>query len=201
MKNRKEPATIGSTADQMRSELKRIRYKRIYMRTLCSTLLSMLIAVALILTAAAYLPIVRITGDSMANTLNRGDILLSLRGDEVERGDLIAFYMEGNKILVKRVIACAEDMIQIEQDGTVIVNDQVMAEEYVSARALGECDQEFPLRVPRECVFVMGDNREISLDSRSSAMGCIAREQIIGKVAVRIWPLHAIGFLDKNWMK
>ena len=124
MNRRKESVGADSAAEQMRSELKRIRYKRTYMRTLRSTLFSLIFAAALILVIAAYLPVVRITGDSMANTLNRGDILLAMRSDEVQRGDLIVFYVEGNKMLVKRVIACAGDKVQIEQDGTVSVNDQ-----------------------------------------------------------------------------
>lgn len=201
MKSHKEHINIDSTAEQMRRELKRIRYQRTYMRTLRSTFFSLVVAAALILAAAAYLPIVRITGDSMADTLRRGDVLLTLRGDEVKQGDLIVFYVEGNKMLVKRAVACAGDKVQIEQDGTVCINDQMIMEDYVSRKALGECDLEFPFEVPQERVFVLGDNREVSIDSRSSAMGCIAREQIIGKAVLRIWPLHAFGLLANHSTK
>lgn len=194
MKNRKEQMEI--TADQMRGELKRIRYKREYARTLRSTLFSLLVVAALILSVAAYLPIVRITGDSMGDTLRRGDILLTLRGDDVRRGDLVAFYVAGNKMLVKRVAALGGDQVQMEPDGTLIVNAETVSEKYVTHQSLGECDLEFPYKIPNERVFVLGDNRETSIDSRSSAIGCIAREQIIGKAALRIWPLEAFGWIQ-----
>ena len=201
MKNRKEYQQQSPAVDQMKQELKQIRYKRAYARTLRSTLACVVMAAALILCAVAFLPIIRITGDSMSHTLNRGDILLTLRGDEVQRGDLIVFYVEGNKMLVKRAVAVAGDRVEMTEDGVLIVNDQPVDEPYISSRALGECDQEFPLVVPQERVFVLGDHRELSIDSRSSAMGCIAREQVIGKVAVRIWPLNALGLIAGNGTK
>ena len=201
MKNRKEYQQQSPAVDQMKQELKQIRYKRAYARTLRSTLACVVMAVALILCAVAFLPIIRITGDSMSHTLNRGDILLTLRGDEVQRGDLIVFYVEGNKMLVKRAVAVAGDRVEMTEDGVLIVNDQPVDEPYISSRALGECDQEFPLVVPQERVFVLGDHRELSIDSRSSAMGCIARELVIGKAAVRIWPLNALGLIAGNGTK
>ena len=201
MKNRKEYQQQSPAVDQMKQELKQIRYKRAYARTLRSTLACVVMAAALILCAVAFLPIIRITGDSMSHTLNRGDILLTLRGDEVQRGDLIVFYVEGNKMLVKRAVAVAGDRVEMTEDGVLIVNDQPVDEPYISSRALGECDQEFPLVVPQEWVFVLGDHRELSIDSRSSAMGCIAREQVIGKAAVRIWPLNALGLIAGNGTK
>ena len=195
MKKHKEQMRQAATADQMRSELKRIRYKREYLRTLRSTLFSLLMVAALILSVAAYLPIVRITGDSMAGTLNRGDILVTLRGDDVERGDLVVFYVEGSKMLVKRVAALGGDQVNMEPDGTLAVNGETISEAYVSEKSLGECDLEFPFEVPRERVFVLGDNRAISIDSRSTAIGCVGREQIIGKAALRIWPLQSFGLI------
>ena len=201
MKNRKEYQQQSPAVDQMKQELKQIRYKRAYARTLRSTLACVVMAAALILCAVAFLPIIRITGDSMSHTLNRGDILLTLRGDEVQRGDLIVFYVEGNKMLVKRAVAVAGDRVEMTEDGVLIINDQPVDEPYISSRALGECDQEFPLVVPQERVFVLGDHRELSIDSRSSAMGCIAREQVIGKAAVRIWPLNALGLIAGNGTK
>ena len=201
MKNRKEYQQQSPAVDQMKQELKQIRYKRAYARTLRSTLACVVMAAALILCAVAFLPIIRITGDSMSHTLNRGDILLTLRGDEVQRGDLIVFYVEGNRMLVKRAVAVAGDRVEMTEDGALIVNDQPVDEPYISSRALGECDQEFPLVVPQERVFVLGDHRELSIDSRSSAMGCIAREQVIGKAAVRIWPLNALGLIAGNGTK
>ena len=198
MKANKELAGYGTAAEQMRSELKRIRYRRVYLRTLRSTLFSLLVIVAFVLLVAAYLPVIRITGDSMADTLRRGDILLTLRDDKIDRGDLIVFYVEGNKMLVKRAAALGGDRVQIEQDGTLMVNDQIITEAYISNKAYGECDLEFPFAVPNGRVFVLGDNRELSIDSRSSAMGCIASEQIIGRVALRIWPLQSFGWIEHN---
>lgn len=196
MKANKEKAGYGTSAEQMRSELKRIRYKRAYWRTLRSTLGSLLVIVAFVLLIAAYLPVIRMTGDSMADTLRRGDVLLTLRGDEVKRGDLIVFYVEGNKMLVKRVAALGGDQVQLEQDGTLAINGQIIDEKYISNKSLGECDLEFPFEVPEGRVFVLGDNRELSVDSRSSAMGCIASEQIIGKALLRIWPLQSFGWIE-----
>ena len=170
MKANKEKAGYGTCAEQMRSELKRIRYKRAYWRTLRSTLGSLLVIVAFVLLIAAYLPVIRMTGDSMADTLRRGDVLLTLRGDEVKRGDLIVFYVEGNKMLVKRVAALGGDQVQLEQDGTLAINGQIIDEKYISNKSLGEGDLEFPFEVPEGRVFVLGDNRELSVDSRSSAM-------------------------------
>ena len=193
MKKHKEHIQPKTAADQMRGELKRIRYRRAYVRTLRSTMFSLLLVAALILSVAAYLPIVRITGDSMAGTLRRGDILLTLRGDDVHRGDLVVFYVEANKMLVKRVAAVDGDQVQMDEDGVLAVNGETVSEPYVTNRSLGECDLEFPITVPRERIFVLGDNRELSIDSRSSAMGYIAREQIIGKVALRIWPIRTFG--------
>lgn len=198
MKGKKAHAEYDSVTEQMRSELKRIRYKRAYMRMLRSTLFSLLVIVAFVLLVAAYLPVIRITGDSMADTLNRGDVLITLRGDMVDRGDLIVFYVEGNKMLVKRVMALGGDRVQIEPDGTLTINDQMVHEDYVSNKALGECDLDFPFEVPTGRVFVLGDNRALSVDSRSSAMGCIASEQIIGKAAVRIWPLQSFGWIGND---
>lgn len=198
MKANKEKAGYETSAEQMRSELKRIRYKRAYLRTLRSTLCSLLVIVAFVLMIAAYLPVIRITGDSMADTLRRGDVLLTLRDDEVKRGDLIVFYVEGNKMLVKRVVALGGDQVQLEQDGTLAVNGQIVNEEYISNKSLGECDLEFPFEVPNGRVFVLGDNRELSVDSRSSAMGCISSEQIIGKALLRIWPLQSFGWIEYN---
>ena len=193
MKKHKGHMPPETAVDQMRRELKRVRYRREYWRALRSTLFSLLLIAALILSVAAYLPIVRITGDSMADTLRRGDILLTLRGDDVRRGDLVVFYVEGGKMLVKRVAAVDGDQVQMDQDGVLVVNGETVSETYVTNSSLGECDLEFPIIVPRERIFVLGDNRELSIDSRSSAMGYIAREQIIGKVALRIWPIQTFG--------
>ncbi len=195
MKNREAQKREKPTAEQMRGELKRIRYQHTYWRTLCGTMVSLLLAAALVMSAVLLLPVLRITSDSMSPTMNRGDIVVTLRGDEMKRGDLVVFYTEGNKLLLKRVAALSGDVVHMDEDGTLSVNGEMQAESYVSHKALGECDLEFPYTVPNGSIFVLGDNRELSLDSRSSVIGCVKQEQIIGRAAARIWPLESFEVL------
>ena len=150
-----------------------------------------LIVVAAIaaLIATLILPVLQIAGTSMEPSLNDGDIVMLVNTDNLESGNLCAFYYS-NKILIKRVIATPGDYIWIESDGTVYLNGEPLDEPYVSEKALGECDVEFPYQVPENSYFVMGDKRETSIDSRSSVIGCIAEDQIIGKIFCRIWPLE-----------
>jgi signal peptidase I len=127
--------------------------------------------------------------------LNDGDIILLVKRKNLETGDLCAFYYS-NKILIKRVIATPGDYIWIESDGTVFLNGKELDEPYISEKALGECDVEFPYQVPENCYFVMGDKRETSIDSRSSVIGCVPEEQIIGKIFCKIWPLSGFKFIN-----
>jgi len=195
MKNQETQNGKRPTAEQMRGELKRIRYQHTYWRTLRSTITSLLLAAALVMSAVVLLPVIRMTGDSMAPTVNRGDILIALRGDEMKRGDLVVFYTEGKKMLLKRVVAMSGDHVEIDEAGVLSVNGEAQHEPYVSFRSIGECDLEFPYTVPNGSIFVLGDNRELSLDSRSNAIGCVKQEQIIGRAAVRVWPLDSFEVL------
>ena len=145
-----------------------------------------------ILIAVLLLPVLRIYGTSMTPTLEESDIVLSVKGGKFDTGDVIAFYYN-NKILVKRVIAQTGDWVNIDKDGVVYVNGEVIDEPYVSGRSLGECDIELPYQVPEGRVFVMGDHRDVSIDSRSSTIGCIAEEQVVGRIIFRIWPFKEIG--------
>lgn len=174
-------------------ERKRIRRRHYYRRALTSTL-SVLVVVAAVavLIATLFLPILQISGDSMSPTLQHDEIVVLVKTDRLDRGDLVGFYYQG-KILLKRVIALAEDEVVIDSEGAVYVNGVPLEEPYVTERSLGDCDLEFPYTVPVGCCFVMGDQRSNSVDSRSSTIGSIATEDMIGKVCFRVWPLNRFG--------
>lgn len=177
--------------DALQKELKRERYKRRFRRLLRSTVNALIVVAAIAaLIATLILPVLQIAGTSMEPSLNDGDIVLLVKTDDLHTGDLCAFYYS-NKILIKRIIATPGDYIWIESDGTVFLNGEALSEPYVSEKALGECDVAFPYQVPENSYFVMGDKRETSIDSRSSVIGCVAQDQIIGKIICRFWPLKA----------
>ena len=175
--------------DYLQKELKRELYKRRFRRLLRSTVNALIVVAAIAaLTATLVLPVLQIAGTSMEPSLNDGDIVLLAKTDNLETEDLCAFYYS-NKILIKRVIATPGDYLWIEPDGTVFLNGEELDEPYVSEKALGECDVEFPYQVPENAYFMMGDQRETSIDSRSSVIGCISQDQIIGKILCKFWPL------------
>jgi signal peptidase I len=150
------------------------------------------VAAAAVLIATLWLPVLQIYGSSMAPTLNRGEVVVSVKGNNVKQGDIIAFYYN-NKILVKRVIAGPGDWVNIDADGTVYVNDEPLQEDYLKEKSLGECDITLPYQVPETRYFVMGDHRSTSVDSRSSSIGSVSQDQIVGKLALRVWPLESLG--------
>ena len=185
---------IPSLAEIQR-ERKRIRRETYYRQALRSTI-SVLIVVAAVavLIATLFLPILQISGDSMSPTLEHDDIVVLLKTKDFDRGDLIGFYYQG-KILLKRVIALPEDVVVIDGEGKVYINAELLEEPYITDQGLGDCDMDFPYTVPGTGYFVMGDRRSNSVDSRNSMVGAIAREDIIGKVSIRVWPLSKIGFV------
>ena len=175
--------------DNLQKELKRELYKRRFRRLLRSTVNALIVVAAVAaLIATLVLPVLQIAGTSMEPSLNDGDIVLLAKTDNMEQEDLCAFYYS-NKILIKRVIATPGDYLWIEPDGTVFLNGEELEEPYVSEKALGECDVEFPYQVPENAYFMMGDQRETSIDSRSSVIGCISEDQIIGKLLCKFWPM------------
>ena len=176
--------------DFLQKELKRELYKRRFRRLLRSTVNALIVVAAIAaLVATLVFPVLQIAGTSMEPSLNDGDIVLLAKTDKLETEDLCAFYYS-NKILIKRVIATPGDYLWIEPDGTVFLNGEALDEPYVWEKALGECDVEFPYQVPENAFFMMGDQRETSIDSRSSVIGCIPQDQIIGKILCKFWPLR-----------
>jgi signal peptidase I len=166
-----------------------------FTQTLRSTLFILIVAAAVaVLVASLLLPVLRIYGVSMQKNLYSGDIVLSVKSTHLERGDIVAFYYNNN-ILVKRVIAESGDWVDLDMDGTVKLNGNELDEPYVNKKAYGETSITFPYQVPDGKYFVMGDNRKVSVDSRSRAIGCVAEEQIVGKIVFRIWPLSRAGFV------
>lgn len=187
---------VRPTRDQVAEELRRERYKRRYRSAVTSTVYTLItVAAAAVLVATLLMPVLRIYGTSMTPTLDNGQIVVSVKTGELEPGDVVAFYYN-NKILIKRVICGSGDWVDIQQDGTVLVNGQVLDEPYLTEKALGTCDIELPYQVPDGRVFVMGDHRETSVDSRSTSVGCVAQEQIVGRIFFRVWPLNEFGFVD-----
>lgn len=193
-KNRSEKSVSIPSLEEIQHERKRIRRGVYYRQSLRSTV-SVLVVVAAIavLIATLFLPILQISGDSMSPTLEHDEIVVLLKTKEFDRGDLIGFYYQG-KILLKRVIALPEDEVVIDSEGNVYVNQYLLEEPYVTEKVLGDCDLEFPYKVPGTGYFVLGDRRSNSVDSRNSVVGAISREDIIGKVFVRVWPLSKMGF-------
>lgn len=180
----------------LRAELKREKYRRRYFSVFGSTISTLLVvAAAAILVATLWLPVLQIYGSSMTPTLEDGEIIFTVKTAEPEAGDIIAFYYN-NKILVKRVIGEAGDWVNITEDGTVYVNEIRLNEPYVAEKAFGECDITFPYQVPDGKWFVLGDHRATSVDSRSSVVGCVAQEQIVGKILFRVWPLNRLGTVN-----
>lgn len=185
------------TLQQMKHELRRVKYRTRYRSVLWSTVFTLVIVAAFaILAATLWMPVLEIYGASMTPTLEKGEIVVSVKSNSFTYGDVVAFYY-GNKLLVKRCIALPGDVIEITEDGDVYVNDEALEEPYVSEKALGECDIEFPYTVPQETYFLMGDHRATSLDSRSSIIGSIAEDEMVGRIVFRVWPLSKIGTIGE----
>ena len=188
----KQPVTIPSM-EEIEAERKRLRYRSRYRRTLWSTVAALVVAAALaVLVATIWMPVLQIYGTSMTPTLEEGDIVLSVKGSDWKQGDLVAFYL-GNKILVKRCIAGPGQWVDIDENGDVYVDGKLLDEPYLTEKALGDCDLEFPYQVPENRWFCMGDHRSTSVDSRHSSVGCVSDEQIVGKILFRVWPLAQFG--------
>jgi signal peptidase I len=178
----------------LKAELNRVRYRQRYRTVLKSTVYTLITVAAIaVLVATLWLPVLQIYGNSMTPTLQNGDIVFSVKTVQLQQGDVIAFYYN-NKILVKRVIAGPGDWVNtIDEAGNVTVNDILLEEPYLTEKAFGDADIEFPYQVPDGKYFVMGDHRATSVDSRHNTIGCVSEEQIVGKIMLRVWPLEMFG--------
>ena len=191
----RRPGRFGPTTEQIRTELERVRYRRTFANTLRSTIFILIVVSAsAVLIAVLLLPVLRIYGHSMNDTLDEGDVVVSIKGSSFKTGDIIAFYYN-NKLLVKRVIGQPGDWVDIDEAGNVYVNQVMLEEPYLDSKAFGETNIELPYQVPESRIFVLGDNRDVSIDSRNTSVGCVAEEQIAGKIVFRVWPLDKMGFL------
>lgn len=179
--------------DVIEAEVKRMHGQSRFRTVLRSTFFSLVVVAAVaVLVATIWMPVLQIYGSSMSPTLKEGDIVVSLKGSQPQRGELIAFYL-GNKILVKRCIAQPGQWVDIDEDGTVSVDGQVLAEPYLTEKSLGDANITLPYQVPENRYFCMGDHRSTSVDSRHTEVGCVSEEQIVGKILFRIWPLEDFG--------
>lgn len=181
------------TKEELELELKREIYKQKYKKTLKSTIYTLIVVIAVSsLLSTLLFPVLEIYGSSMSGTLSEGDIVLSMRKSLFKKGDIIAFY-HNNKILIKRVIGVPSDWINIDEEGNVYVNNILLEEPYVKEKMQGENDIEYPYQVPDDSYFVLGDDRSSSLDSRTNIIGTIKKENIIGKIILRLWPISKVG--------
>lgn len=194
---RKRKRNIASISlEQIEEERNRIRRGKNYRKALSSTVSVLVVVAALaVLVATLLMPVLQIYGSSMTPTLVDGDIVLSIKTSKFAPGDVVAFYYN-NKILVKRVIAVSGDWVDITEDGDVYVNSKKLEEPYLEEKALGSCNIELPYQVPESRIFVMGDHRSVSVDSRNTAVGPVAEEQIVGRLEFRVWPLKLFGAID-----
>ena len=190
-----EPRQMPDVA-QLEAELQREKYKKRYKRVLRSTVYTLIVVAAVaVLVATIWMPVLQIYGSSMTPTLDESDIVVSIKGTDFVPGELVAFYL-GNKILVKRCIAGPGQWVDIDEEGNVFVDGKLLDEPYLAEKALGDCNIELPYQVPDNRYFCLGDHRATSVDSRNTAVGCVAEEQIVGKIVFRVWPLAGFGALN-----
>ena len=195
MANKHDIKVAVPSLNEIQTERKRIRRGQYYRNALRGTVAVLVVVAAVaVLITTLFLPILQVSGDSMSPTLDHDEIVVLLKTDKMNYGDLIGFYYQG-KILLKRVIALPEDEVVIDGEGNVYVNGEILEETYITAKSLGDCDLEFPYKVPPESYFVLGDLRSNSVDSRNSQIGAISKEDIIGKVFIRAWPFSRFGFV------
>lgn len=183
------------TAKQIETEILREKYKLKYKQVLKSNVYSLLVVAAVaVLIATLAFPVLQISGSSMEPTLNDEEIVVLLKTANLKKGELCCFSYQ-NKLLIKRVIGLPGDKINIDESGNVFVNDEPIDEPYITDKAFGECDISFPCYVTDNHYFVLGDHRSTSIDSRSTAIGLVSEEFLVGKIFFRIWPFESVGLV------
>lgn len=181
------------TIEQIDEERRRIKYNKKYRKALVGTVNVLIVVAALaVLISTLLLPVLQISGNSMEPTLRNDEIIVLIKTDKFKTGDLCSFTWN-NRTLIKRVIGVAGDWIEIKADGTIYVNGEELEEPYVTDKSIGECDITMPYQVPEDSLFVVGDHRETSIDSRNTVIGSVNYDQVIGKVVLRVWPLNRWG--------
>ena len=195
MARNKHHAVQIPTIEQVEAERARLRYKHRYSKTLKSTVAILVVVAALaVLVATLWMPVLQIYGSSMSPTLKDGEIVIAVKGSSFSTGDVVGLWYE-NKLLVKRVIGKPGDWINIDKDGNITVNGELLDEPYITKKAYGETTIELPYQVGDDMWFVVGDNREVSIDSRNTSVGCITTDQIVGRIVFCIWPIKDFGVL------
>ncbi len=182
--------------EQVLSERRRLKRGKQFRQVLGNTVAILLVVAAVaVLLVTLFLPVLQVSGTSMEPTLEDGDVIVLVKLSSFKSGDLCAVRVSGN-VLLKRMIAGPGDWVNIDSEGTVYVNGEVLDEPYITDKALGITDITYPYQVPDNSIFVMGDHRSVSVDSRSSEVGCIPYDQVIGRVVLRIWPLTGISLVS-----
>ncbi len=188
-------SVLQTTSEEINAELEKEKYRRNYRNKLKSTIQVMIVVCAVsVLIATLVCPVLKIYGTSMTPTLEQGQIVVSISSRHVKTGQVIGVYY-GNKILVKRCIASEGQWVDIDEEGDVYVDDKLIDEPYLTRKAFGECDIKLPYQVPEKTLFVMGDHRESSIDSRSTSIGCVSEEEVVGRIIFCIWPFEQLGII------
>lgn len=187
--NENTDAALLPTAEQVETERLSLKKKAKFKKTMRNAVAVLVVVAAIaVLLSTLFLPVIQVSGDSMEPTLHSGDVIVLHKTQKFKSGQLCCVSWQ-NKLLLKRIIGLPGDYIKIDEEGNVYVNDELIDEPYAQNKCLGECDITFPYLVPEGKLFVLGDRRDTSIDSRSSAIGCVDKEQIIGQVLFKIWPL------------
>ncbi len=198
MKKKATEKENPTQVEALEAELKRVKRGERFRTLLRSTIYTLIVVAACaVLVAVIFLPVLRIYGTSMTPTLNEGEIVVSVKGTNVKQGDIVGVYF-GSKLLIKRCIATPQQWVTIDEDGNVFVDGELLDEPYITEKAFGETNIELPYQVPDNAIFVMGDHRATSVDSRNSSVGCIDYDNVVGKIVFRVWPLNQFGVVGRT---